>query len=243
MTTRGKPRTRRAQARSAETRQLILDRALALFRKRGFERTTMRQIAADAGLSLGAAYYYFPSKEAIVLAYYQRHHDDHVERFRREVERVGPAAVAGPRRVRILFDSKLELLQRDRRLLTALFGVLFQSVGQPGAPLSVFSADTSPVRRAAIDLCREALGGGDELLATALWLAQLGMVLYFVHDRSPRQERTARLVDGALDLLEPLLAAAASPLAAPLRARLTTVLAGAGLLGDQSSPVSSAQTT
>ena len=233
MTTRRKPRTRRAQARSAETRQLILDRALALFRKRGFERTTMRQIAADAGLSLGAAYYYFPSKEAIVLAYYQRHHDDHVERFRRLVERAG--ARPGPERVRILFESKLELLQRDRRLLTALFGALFQSVGQPGAPLSVFSADTAPVRQAAIELCREALGGDDQVLALSLWLAQLGMILYFVHDRSSRQERTEHLIDGAMDLLAPLLAAAASPLAAPLRGRVTALLAGAGLL-DQSPP-------
>jgi len=226
--TRGKARTRRAQARSSETRQLILDRALALFRKRGFERTTMRQIAADAGLSLGAAYYYFPSKESIVLAYYQRHHDEHVERFRRQVASAG--AAPGPEQVRILLESKLEILQRDRRLLTALFGALFQSVGQPGAPLSVFSPDTAPVRRAAIDLCREALGGDDPLLALALWLAQLGLILYFVHDRSPRQERTRQLLDGSLGLLAPLLLAARSPLAEPLRGRLAALLGGAGLL-------------
>jgi len=228
MTTSGKNRPRRTQARSAETRQLILDRALALFRKRGFERTTMRQIAADAGLSLGAAYYYFPSKEAIVLAYYQRHQDEQAERFRRAVEAAG--ALPGAPRVRLLFDSKLELLQRDRRLLTALFGALFQSVGQPGAPLSVFSPDTAAVRRAAIDLCREALGGDDEILALSLWLAQLGLILYFVHDRSPRQERTRRLLDGAVPLLTPLLVAARSPLAGPLRQRLTALLADAGLL-------------
>jgi hypothetical protein len=56
------------------------------------------------------------------------------------------------------------------------------------------------------------------------------MILYFVHDRSPRQERTARLVDGALDLMTPLLAVAGSPLAAPLRARLGDLLTAAGLL-------------
>jgi AcrR family transcriptional regulator len=233
MTTTGKRRPRRQQARSAETRQLILDRALALFRKRGFERTTMRQIAADADLSLGAAYYYFPSKEAIVLAYYQRHQDEHAERFHRAVERAG--AAPGVAQVRLLLDSKLELLRRDRRLLTALFGALFQSVGQPGAPLSVFSPDTAAVRRAAIDLCREALGGDDEILALSLWLAHLGLVLYFVHDRSPRQERTRRLLDGAVPLLAPLLLAARSPLAGPLRQSLITLLADAGLLA-QSSP-------
>lgn len=234
MTKGRKVKPRRAQARSAETRQLILDRALALFRQRGFERTTMRQIAADAELSLGAAYYYFPSKEAIVLAYYQRHQDEHATRFRAAVERAG--AGPGPERVRLLFDSKLELLRRDRRLLTALFGALFQSVGQPAAPLSVFSADTAPVRRAAIDLCREALGGDDPLLALSLWLGQLGLILYFVHDRSPRQERTRRLLDGAVPLLAPLLLAARSPMADPLRARLTALLGDAGLLESEAGP-------
>ena len=56
---------------------MVLDTALALFRERGFEETTIRDIASRAGLSLGAAYYYFKSKEALVAAYYgfvQREH-------------------------------------------------------------------------------------------------------------------------------------------------------------------------
>ena len=56
------------RATSEETRRLILDTALRLFRERGLDETTMRDIAAGAGLSLGAAYYYFRNKEAIVGA-------------------------------------------------------------------------------------------------------------------------------------------------------------------------------
>ena len=41
-----------------------------LFREKGFEPTTMRDIAAKAGVALGGAYYYFSSKDAIVLAFY-----------------------------------------------------------------------------------------------------------------------------------------------------------------------------
>src|SRR6266850_2650368 len=52
------------RAASEETRRQILETALALFRERGFEDTTMRDVAARAGLSLGSAYYYFKSKEA-----------------------------------------------------------------------------------------------------------------------------------------------------------------------------------
>ena len=58
--------------KSEETRGRILEAALRVFRERGFERATMREIAAEAGVALGAAYYYFESKEAIVMAFYER---------------------------------------------------------------------------------------------------------------------------------------------------------------------------
>src|SRR5262245_49376735 len=53
------------------TRQRLLDRALALFQQHGVEATTMRDIARAASLSLGAAYYHFPSKDALIFAYYE----------------------------------------------------------------------------------------------------------------------------------------------------------------------------
>ena len=60
-----------------DTRQRVLAAALKLFRRRGFDRTTMRDVAEEAGMSLGAAYYYFASKEAIVLAYYDEQQQGH----------------------------------------------------------------------------------------------------------------------------------------------------------------------
>src|SRR5260370_4033731 len=58
--------TRKAE----ETRARILSEALTLFRERGFDQTTMRDIARAAGVAIGAAYYYFESKEALVMAFY-----------------------------------------------------------------------------------------------------------------------------------------------------------------------------
>ena len=63
---------------SEETRRHILDTSLALFREKGFEATTMRDIAGGSGLSLGSAYYYFKSKEAIVAAYYDFVQQEHL---------------------------------------------------------------------------------------------------------------------------------------------------------------------
>jgi AcrR family transcriptional regulator len=47
-------------------RMAILDAAELNFVRRGFHRTTMQDVAADAGMSPGNLYRYFPSKEAIV---------------------------------------------------------------------------------------------------------------------------------------------------------------------------------
>src|ERR1051326_6771274 len=62
----------KATAKSDETRDRIVREALALFQERGFEAATMREIAAKAGVATGAAYYYFPSKDAIVMEFYRR---------------------------------------------------------------------------------------------------------------------------------------------------------------------------
>ena len=65
------------ERKSEATRRKLLERALRLFQHRGVEATTMRDIARAAGLSLGAAYYYFPSKEALLFAYYEANQARH----------------------------------------------------------------------------------------------------------------------------------------------------------------------
>jgi AcrR family transcriptional regulator len=58
----GKKFRRRAEARPDE----VLDAALELFTQKGFAATRVDDIAAKAGISKGAVYLYFPSKEAIL---------------------------------------------------------------------------------------------------------------------------------------------------------------------------------
>src|SRR5919197_2117334 len=70
-----------------QTRALILRTALDMFRERGYEETTMRAIAARAGVALGNAYYYFRSKEHLVQAFYARTHEEHLAACRPILER------------------------------------------------------------------------------------------------------------------------------------------------------------
>ena len=49
-----------------------MEASLELFHRQGFENTTMRDIALKAEVATGAAYYYYPSKEAIIMDFYRR---------------------------------------------------------------------------------------------------------------------------------------------------------------------------
>ncbi|WP_018603949.1 TetR/AcrR family transcriptional regulator [Mycobacterium sp. 155] len=46
----------------------LLDRALALFLQRGYDNVSLNDLIADAGVSKGAFYHWFPSKEALIVA-------------------------------------------------------------------------------------------------------------------------------------------------------------------------------
>jgi AcrR family transcriptional regulator len=64
------PRRRAGNTASTETRQRILDVALACFLSDGYEQTTIARIRERSGTSNGALFHYFPSKEAIAGALY-----------------------------------------------------------------------------------------------------------------------------------------------------------------------------
>src|ERR1700756_4195099 len=143
----------RPTPRAEDTRRRIYEAALELFREKGFEQTTMRDIAAQAGVALGGAYYYFSSKEAIVLAFYQGMQEESHESILE--------AMAGHKklkdRLRVVLQKRLDLLAPDRKFCDALF----RHAPDAGDPLSPFSAETRPIRERAIEHMRVALEGSD----------------------------------------------------------------------------------
>src|SRR5258708_30161102 len=62
----------KATPKAEDTAIRIQEAALALFRQEGFDAATMRGIAEKAGVATGAAYYYYPSKDALVMDFYRR---------------------------------------------------------------------------------------------------------------------------------------------------------------------------
>ena len=72
MTQDGSSAGSRQERKKEETRKKIIDTAMALFEKNGFEATTMEQIAEEADIARRTLYNHFPVKEAILSEYVQR---------------------------------------------------------------------------------------------------------------------------------------------------------------------------
>jgi len=213
-----------------KTKALILEKALEMFREQGFEGATMRDIAKSANVATGAAYYYFPSKEAIVAAYYDHVQEAHEAKVRELI--LGTTDLR--ERLAIVIYSKLDILKDDRKFL----GALFRYAGEPDHPLSVFGKGTERQRAHSVGIFREAIAGAEvsddlrQLLPWALWMMHLGAILFFIYDQSAEQRRTRALVNGVLDLVTQFLKLTSAPVIRtflqPFQGKMVGILKEAG---------------
>ena len=77
---------RRTKEEAERTRTRIMASALALFAKKGYDRTTFNDIAARLNLTKGAVYWHFESKEALLMALL----DEMLAKFRRQIAALLP---------------------------------------------------------------------------------------------------------------------------------------------------------
>ncbi|MFL4474262.1 TetR/AcrR family transcriptional regulator [Paeniglutamicibacter sp. MACA_103] len=180
---------RKPTAKSTHTRQLLLDTAMGLFATKGFTGTTMRSIATESGLSLGNAYYYFESKDAIVHELFR----DLLEKHR---SATWPLLVPGNNlemNLRISLDKALEIMTPFHE-----FGPAFIRTAFAGS-----NAELGNVQRALeLGLWRQVVAASRPLpplairmdLPQLLWLIQRGIFLFWAYDTSPGAARSHRLI-------------------------------------------------
>jgi len=196
----------------------ILEAALNLFRTEGFEETTMREIAAAAGVATGAAYYYYPSKDAIVLAFYERSCVEMQSRIEAAVAQA-PDNLEG--RLKALIQAKLDYFAPYRGVLRALL----KNGADPAHPLSPFAETNKSIRDTDIAWFRKILRDcGTRVpkdlephLPDVLWMFQMGVIYFWVTDDSHGQRRTSRLLVLGTKVVATLLRIAGLPLTKPLR--------------------------
>lgn len=207
----------RSTIKSEQTRQRILQAALGLFQSQGFDGATMRDISRKASVATGAAYYYFPSKDALVLEFYRQMQDSTFDQV--------TAAILSTRdlkrRIEAILLAKFSEFQAHRRW----FPALVRGAMDPEHPTSPFSRETRAIREKAIRHFEIALADANvkippdlaPFLPRLLWLYQMGLILFWTFDRSHGQRRTLLLLEKSLTAVIGLIKLSALPLTGPLR--------------------------
>ena len=204
--TRGRPPGQTPQGAAAKDR--LYATALRMIADRGYEATTLRDIAKEAGVSAGLLYRYFPSKQAVIIALYDELSAEYARR----------AAAMHPGRWRHRFvyalQTSLRVLEPHRVALKALTPVL---VGDPEE--GIFAASTAFSRVRVQRVFEEAVTGSTdapkqplaEALGRLLYMVHLAVLLWWLLDKSAKQRATAALVA----LTQQLLPSAALTLRVP----------------------------
>jgi AcrR family transcriptional regulator len=195
---RGRPRGQ--TARGIETRDSLYQTAMRMIAQRGYEATTLRDIAKEAGVSVGLLYRYFPSKQAVIIALYEELSTDYASQ--------AASMRPGKWRDRFIFalETSLTVLQPHRLALRALIPVL---IGDPDD--GVFAAGTAfsrqRVQRVFEDAVTSSADAPKPSLAAALgrvlYLLHLGVLLWWLLDKTPKQSATAALVALTQRMLPP----------------------------------------
>lgn len=192
-------------SKSDDTRQKIADTALESFRERGYEQTTIRHIASEAGISVGNAYYYFPTKNHLVQQLYLQVQETHRSSARERMSSTTDLA----ERLEIALLTGLDALEPYHETAP---GFLSAAIA-PNSPVSPFGPDSLAPREIAISVFTEVVAGAKtpvpqvlrEQLDELLWFAYLGLALYWVYDTSEGQKRSRRLVTRSVRLFSTVL--------------------------------------
>ena len=203
---RGRPAGPTAQGTAARDR--LYATAMRMIAARGYEATTLREIAAEAGVSVGLLYRYFPNKQAVIVAFYDELSADFVTQ--------SVQMPKGKWRERFTFalQTSLSVLKPHRVALRALAPIL---VGDPND--GVFAPRTAFSRERVQRVFEEAVAGSTDApsqplaaaLGRLLYLVHLAVLLWWLLDKSTHQRATATLVS----LTERLLPSAALTIRLP----------------------------
>lgn len=221
----------------ADTRRQLYRTAIDLIAARGYEATTLRDIAKQAGVSAGLLYRYFPNKRAVILALYDELSAEYAAR--------GATMQPGTWGARFLFALKTSLgvLAPQRDTLATLTPVLIGTADE-----GLFAPQTAFSRRRVQAIFHEAVRGASDApdpgdaaaLARLLYVLHLAVILWWLFDKTPGQRATHQL----LALLEGALPMAAFALRLePARAfvRAADILCREGLFGDDEDPAAAGE--
>jgi AcrR family transcriptional regulator len=110
---RGRPRKTVDERDDGNRRRKLILGAARLFRRKGFDATSTRDIAAAAGMQSGSPFYHFKSKQALLFAVMEEGMRHAVERQQQAIAAGGMDKLKPPEQLRLLVRNHFEVLLGD----------------------------------------------------------------------------------------------------------------------------------
>jgi len=107
---RGRPRKTVDERDDGNRRQALLAQAAQLFRRKGFDATTTRDIAAAAGMQSGSPFYHFKSKDALLYAVMEEGMRSALARLLAATQTPGYAGLEPAAQLRVLIAVHFDVL-------------------------------------------------------------------------------------------------------------------------------------
>jgi AcrR family transcriptional regulator len=208
-------------ATKEETRQRIIAAAVERFKTQGFEAATTRDIARAAGLAIGTLFNYFPTKEAIVEDLVCEACAKAEESFAAS----SPCETSQPCTEQSSLEEQLfahiaailRKLKPHRKYLLAVLETSLSPLASP-SDRELPSLRTRHLETVAQIIAQH--GSDDVLCPIALqlyWTLYTGVLAFWSHDNSPKQEDTLALLDQSLTMFVGWLQQAKDSKAPPQR--------------------------
>jgi AcrR family transcriptional regulator len=177
------------------TRRRILNEASKLFRTRGFESTTTRDIALAADIATGTLFNYFPTKEAIVACLAE----EAVAAARAALVRQDPDATLEAE----LFAhiaAELRQLKPLRKFITPLLETSLSPLTAVERCESTDFLRAQHLEAVAALVRKHRLAELSPVTLQVYWTLYIGVLAFWAGDKSPKQEDTLALLDQSLSM-------------------------------------------
>lgn len=183
-----------------QTREHIFETARDLFLTRGYDETTMRDIATTADISLGLTYHYFARKEDLVMELYVTH----ARAMRDYVDKL-PAGQMVDRYDQVIRHALTELTPY-RTAIMALFGTAMN----PASGLSLMGTDDNPLSILISENYRNLVLESEDALrdpkaqhmGVTLYTFHMLILLFWLYDRSPEQSASLKLISFVYEIFK-----------------------------------------
>lgn len=206
-----------SREKKQENTEAFIDAFVVEVRRRSYGEVTLRDVARAAGMSDGAIYKHFPSKEKILLAYYALRMDrlkEHGE------ELAGRPGYAFSERMHGLLEFQIGQYEGDKDFLAKTFRPTFIAA-------SLMWGEVAAMRKTYVGTVRGFLAAAEakgEIPALSLpsvveemvWCHYVAVMLYWLRDGSDRHDDTSQFIDRTLNLFSAVVGGPILPMAQEL---------------------------